>query len=231
MDSDLSQQWDKSSERIPADKEPSAYAAFVAQKIPEHARIVDLCGGKGEDASYFLQHGHRVHIIDISPKALEAAVQRAERIGLAAQLTVTAADIYAGVLSVENDVAEVVYSRLGFHYGMPDQTAAALKEVERILTSEGKAYIVVKSSEDTEEMGYLKESAEEVAPNVFRDGVGLKSRFSREQWGSILREAGIHDYELTTYTEDLSGKNDVTKSGNLQQLLTQITFSKQIPQA
>ena len=226
MDAELIKHWDASSERIPDTKEHSGYARSVETEFPRGSRIIDIGGGKGEDASYLITQGHAVHIVDISPKALAAARNRVERLGVAEGLQTTAVNIYEQDLPLEDSSADVVYSRLALHYGTPEQTTKALQEIWRILRPEGQAFIVVKSPSDEQEMAYLKSTAHEVAPHVFQDGVGVKSRFTKDQWQEILSNAGIQHFDFSTYTEDLSNKNDTTRSGNLSQDFTQIRFKK-----
>lgn len=226
MDSELSRRWDKSHERIPKDKRPSKYAEEVQSVIPDHAHVVDVGGGAGADTWLFLQHGHPVTLVDISAKALETAKERAAQSGLEVSLATFQADFNQDLLPLADDSADVIYSRLALHYFLPDRTAAIYRDLLRVLKDGGQAFITVKSPDDADEMAYLRTTTQEVQPNVFSENGDIKSRYTVDQLKEILDKAGIQNYQIGQYKEDLSGNNDVTKSGNLQQLLTQITFVK-----
>jgi SAM-dependent methyltransferase len=53
------------------------------------ARIVDVGCGTGEDAVFLASLGVRVHAIDVSPAMVERTREKAERAGLAGQVTVS----------------------------------------------------------------------------------------------------------------------------------------------
>lgn len=228
MSDELREHWDKSVENIPKDKQASGYAITVESHIPRNAVIADIGGGGGADADFFISQGHTVHLLDISPRALAIARERIEPSGNIDRLQTTVYEINQDRLPLADASVDVAYSRLAHHYSTKEQLAHASAEVERILRPNGAAYIVIKSPDDEKEMAYLRSTAEELEMNVFRDGAGIKSRFNKKQLEEILTSAGISGYTIDTYTEDMSNKGDVTKSGNLQQLLTQIRFTKSL---
>jgi len=46
------------------------------------------------------------------------------------------------------------------------------------------------------------------------------------QLQEILQKAGIKDFSITEYIEDLAGKRDTTQSGNLRFVLYEIRFKR-----
>ncbi len=95
-------------------------------------------------------------------------------------------------------------------------TINILREIYGILNKGGKAFITVKSPRDRAEMKYLEETSERVGENVYKTGIQIKSRFTIEQWNTILQEAGIRRFTV----------KGPTKSGNVCFLLNEIRFSK-----
>ncbi len=51
--------------------EPSAFAAWALQRLPTHARLVDLGAGNGRDAFWFAEQGLRVTALDFAGSALK----------------------------------------------------------------------------------------------------------------------------------------------------------------
>jgi hypothetical protein len=101
-----------------------------------------------------------------------------------------------------------------------------MKQIYSKLKVGGTAFLTLKSPEDKQEMEFLKQSAKEIEAGVFNDEGQIKSRFTVDQLKEILKESGIESSEVTSYVEDLSGRTDVTKSGNVQLLLNEIRFTK-----
>ncbi len=115
---------------------------------------------------------------------------------------------------------------MALHYFDFETTISIFKEIFNILNNEGKTFITVKSPKDKPEMKYLKKTSKKIGENVYKTGIQIKSRFTREQWEAILQKAGIEKYTVTEYKEDLSGRGDTTKSGNTKYLLNEIRFNK-----
>ena len=64
------------------DNFPSSYAKEKEKLFPRSSLIIELGGGTGEDAIYFLKQGHSVVILDISEFALRVAEEKAKRLSL-----------------------------------------------------------------------------------------------------------------------------------------------------
>lgn len=219
--------WNKSHLTIPKNKSNSSYAEAVETEISRDSIICDVGAGTGADTLYFLEHGHSVIALDISDTALSLIQENAKEKHLESQLTIKQVDLSERSLPLDDNSVDCIYSRLALHYFLLDNTAKIFKEMYRALKNGGKAFITVKSLEDTDEMQYLRSTATEKEPGVFVDPDGtLKSRFTNEQWRTILKKAGISNYHVGTYLEDLTGRTDKTKSGNEKLLLTEIKFTK-----
>jgi ubiquinone/menaquinone biosynthesis C-methylase UbiE len=61
----------------------SLAADWLAERLPAGAPVLDLCCGGGEAAIALAQRGLTVSGLDVAPRALEQARQRAQRLGLA----------------------------------------------------------------------------------------------------------------------------------------------------
>lgn len=224
MTNELAKKWDTEHTRIPKDKTQSPYAEQREAEFPRNSLLADLGSGTGADAIYFLQHGHKVIAIDISSFALEQAAQKATDLGL--DLDTREAVIGTDPIPLDDDSVDGVYSRLALHYFDRQTTIEVMKQIYSKLKVGGTAFLTLKSPEDKQEMEFLKQSAKEIEAGVFNDEGQIKSRFTVDQLKEILKESGIESSEVTSYVEDLSGRTDLTKSGNVQLLLNEIRFTK-----
>lgn len=222
--SKLTEKWNKSHAEIPSNKSVSSYAIQREKEFPRGSTVCDLGGGTGVDALYFLDHGHNVQLIDISDFALAKARDKAQEKGLDLETHMVTLGHEAIPLGAES--MDIVYSRLALHYFDRRVTTEILKEVFRILKKGGKAFIVIKSPDDVQEMEFLRRTAVEKEEGVFEDGGEVKSRFTKEQLEDMLTTAGITDFMVDAFVENLDGRVDKVKSGNNQLLLNEIQFSK-----
>lgn len=221
---DQIERWNKGHRGIPKDKSVSNYAIEKERLFPSNARVLDLGGGTGADSIYFLQHNHVVTLVDISDFALTAAKEKAAELGH--PLTTLRITLGEEPLTLVDNSAEVIFSRLALHYFDRNTTVSIFKDMNRILVQNGNAYITIKSPDDKKEMDFLKETAEEIEEGVFIDDGETKSRFTDAQWEDILKAAGITKFTVRPYKEDMTGKIDKVKSGNLQMTFTEILLSK-----
>jgi ubiquinone/menaquinone biosynthesis C-methylase UbiE len=79
--------WDSINKRTfhPSHKE-SHYAEEKEKLFPKGSLIVEIGGGAGEDAVYFLRQGHSVIFLDISPEALKIAQERVKSENLSSKI-------------------------------------------------------------------------------------------------------------------------------------------------
>ncbi len=220
----LIDKWNKSHLGIPKDKSVSAYALEKEAEFPRNSTVLDLGGGTGVDAVYFAEKGHNVTLADISPLALEVAKEKAKNKDV--NIKTEQVNIGKDPLPFEDSTFDIVYSRLVLHYFDKSTTSAIFSEINRILKKSGIAYITIKSPDDEKEMEYLKSNASEIEENVFLEEGDIKSRYSIEQLENILKEAGIENFEVIEYEEDLHGRVDKVKSGNKVLLLNEISWKK-----
>lgn len=108
--------WNKSSEKIPQDKDESPYAVDKEVLFPRHAIVCDLGGGMGADAIYFIQKGHRVTLLDISDSAIGRAKKVAIEDSFSDELQTCQVDLSEGEIPQADGEFDVVFSRLMLHY-------------------------------------------------------------------------------------------------------------------
>ena len=226
MNTKLVKRWDESNAKLSIDKQESAYAIAVELDFPRNAKILDLGGGTGADMIYFLQKGHSGTLVDISELALQRAQESATKLNLENNLTTEQIDLIESNLPFADNSFDIVYSRLTLHYLLPERAIDIFREIKRILKENGKAFITIKSQNDKKEMEFLRQNSQEVAPNVFVKDDEVKSIYSPEQVDEMLKKAGVNNFKIDQYTEDMSGKNDLVASGNMKLVLTQIKFTK-----
>lgn len=68
--------------RLAPPTEPSDFARWAAERMPEDAYVVDLGCGTGGDAVWFGQRGHRVLAVDFVPAAVRVAAETADAAGV-----------------------------------------------------------------------------------------------------------------------------------------------------
>jgi len=226
MNTKLVKRWDESNAKLSIDKQESAYAIAVELDFPRNAKILDLGGGRVVNMIYFLQKGHSGTLVDISELALQRAQESATKLNLENNLTTEQIDLIESNLPFADNSFDIVYSRLTLHYLLPERAIDIFREIKRILKENGKAFITIKSQNDKKEMEFLRQNSQEVAPNVFVKDDEVKSIYSPEQVDEMLKKAGVNNFKIDQYTEDMSGKNDLVASGNMKLVLTQIKFTK-----
>lgn len=185
----------------------SKYAEEKEVLFPRNSLIVDLGAGVGADALYFARKGHKVILLDISPYALEKAKERAAREGLQENIITQQTDFGLEELPVKSNSVDIVYSRISLHYFESSHTIKLFQDIFRILKEGGTAYLTFKSPKDQVEMEYLRKRASEFEENVFIENGQLRSRFTVKQLNSMLEKAGIADFSVNEYVEDLLDKN------------------------
>lgn len=181
----------------------SKYAEDKEKLFPRSSVIVDLGGGTGADALYFLKKGHSVVLLDISEFALRVSQEKAKKQDMIERLVVRQVDFGLHDLPVKDDSVDVVYSRIGLNYFPEDRTVKIFGDIYRILKPEGKAYLAFKSPDDVNEMEYLQKTAVEYEPGVYIQNGQLRSRFTKEQLEQLFRQAKIANFSVSPYSEKL----------------------------
>lgn len=198
----------------------SKYAEEKEKLFPRNSLIVDLGGGAGFDAVYFLQHGHSVVLFDISDVALSLATQKASEVGLGKRLVTRQIDFGIHDFPVKEDSVDVVYSRIALHYFESTHTIRIFKNIYKILKKGGKAYLTFKSPKDITEMQRLHETAAVFEPNVFIENGLIRSRFTIAQLEKMLKKAEVVNFEVKEFKEEI-GSSDTQAL-----LLNEVIFTK-----
>ena len=201
----------------------SKYAEEKEKLFPRGSMVVDLGGGTGADAMYFLQSGHSVVVVDISEFALKVAQEKANKLNLSERLVVKQTDFGLHPLPLKDASIDAAYSRISLNYFPADQTIVIFKDVYRILKPGASAYLTLKSPDDKAEMEYFRENAVEYEPNVYIENGQLRSRFTAEQLKNILHEAGIANFQVNLYREPLAPKEG---RHHPELLVNEVVFTK-----
>lgn len=218
--------WEEKSKGINYNRLQSHFAEYVDSNIVKNSIILDLAGGAGFDTIYFLKKDHQVILCDIANNNLGKAQERIKNNKLNNNCQFLQLDLSVGKIPLGNKSVNVVYSRLGLHYFNKDITTKLLKEIYRILKEDGQAFIVVKSPQDKDEYNYLKSKAKIIDKSIFNHNGIIKSRYTESEWEELLKKAGINNYKLSFFNEDLSDRNDVVNSQNKKFILQKIYFKK-----
>lgn len=206
VDPNDAKKWDAIHEKT--EKEGLRYSKYAEEKeklFPRGSIICELGGGTGADAIYFLRNGHSVILLDISEFALKVAKKLAEQNKVADKLKVVQADFGIHQLPVADSSIDVVYSRISLNYFGNKQTVILFGDIFRLIKSGGNAYISFKSPDDVKEIEFLEKTTTLYEPQVYIDGSQLRSRFSKDKLEEMLKEAGVTNFSVTPYQEDLGG--------------------------
>ncbi len=84
---------------------PSAYARWVADRLPAGGPVLDLGAGRGDDALWFAARGHRVEAVDYDATAVSGAARVAGERGLDARFRVLNLADLRRVLALGAEVA------------------------------------------------------------------------------------------------------------------------------
>jgi ubiquinone/menaquinone biosynthesis C-methylase UbiE len=201
----------------------SHWAEEKEKLFPRNSLVVDVGGGTGEDAVYFLSKGHSVVLLDISPFALKKAEEKVAAANMQAKFAAKQSDYGLHQIPVKDNSVSVVYSRIALNYFDKDHTQRLFQDIYRILKPGGSAYLSFKSPEDKEELEYLEKTTVLFEPNVFIENNMLRSRFTVEQLNNMLTSVGIKNFKVTPFKEEIGTR----RQGHQQTLyLNEITFSK-----
>ncbi len=223
---DPQKHWNESHLRHPKDREPSDYAKDRGKYFPRGSTICDLGGGDGIDSLYFISKGHKVYLFDISNLALERAKERVREKGYENRLFTESLDLTKDRLPTEDNFFDVLFARLSLHYFYQDRMVEIFKDIYRVLKEDGTAYIAVKSPDDKTEMKWLEDNNKKLGEGIYSENGLVKTRFTKEKYTSILKEAGITNFEMNDYTENFGGQRIFVKSKAKKLLYIEVIIRK-----
>ena len=183
----------------------SKFAEDVEKNFPRSSIVLDIGGGTGSDALYFLRKGHKVVLLDISAFALKLAQSRAKEENFGDKLVLKKIDFGFEDMPIKPNSVDIVYSRISLNYFGAKHTTKIFRDILTLLKNGGKAFLSFKSPDDESEMEYLRNIASVYEENVFIENGQLRSRFTKEQIEVMLKNAGIQSYVVNPYKEDLTG--------------------------
>jgi len=209
---DDAKRWDLIHQQSEDDTTHSHYAEEKEKLFPRGSLVVDLGGGGGQDALYFLKSGHSVVVLDISEHALSRCRELAKANGFDKQLVTQQVDFGLHQLPIKPESVDAAYSRISLNYFGKNHTTKLFTDIFNMLKPGGTAYLTFKSPADVEEMEYLKKATSVYEPNVFIDNDQLRSRFSVEQLTEMLKTTGINNYQVNPLEEELAARKEGHKT-------------------
>ena len=141
----------------------------VLEKAKE-SNIIDLGCGNGGDTLYLREKGYKVIACDYSEEALKTVNM------FLPEVKTIQMDI-SKILPFENESAEVIIADLSLHYFNEETTKNILKEIKRVLKSNGYLIGRVNSIND---LNYGAGNGDEVEKNFYLTKDGYKRFFDRE---------------------------------------------------
>ncbi len=139
------EKWDEVYRRIPyefipweAGKPPRDLVWLVENEIVKKGRVLDICCGAGTNSVYLANEGFQVVGIDVSTKAIDYAVARAEKANVKCDFIV-ACSFY---LPFHHNVFGFVFDRGCFHHVPRKKRSLFVKEVHRVLKDHGNYHLI-----------------------------------------------------------------------------------------
>lgn len=119
-------------------------AGLVEEGKIEPGAVLDICCGTGTNALYLAQQGYAVSGIDISPTAVGMAREKCQNAGVRCQLEVGDATR----LPYPDGSFTLVFDRGCFHHIPPQERAAFIGGIHRVLQPSGKYQLICFSAKD-----------------------------------------------------------------------------------
>ncbi len=122
-------------------REPSELAKKVV-KMTGGGKLLELGGGTGTDALFFLRAGFEVHVVELTETGSAYLRKKAP------EAVVYTGDMRKILPKLPSSEFAVVYSNLALHYFTSRDTAEIFKNIHRVLTPGGILAFSVKSTSD-----------------------------------------------------------------------------------
>ena len=157
---------------------------YILDKSKEQS-IIDLGCGAGGDSLYLMERGYKVIACDDSEEAL-CIINKYLPIVEAMKIDISK------TLPFEDESIEVIIADLSLHYFNDDTTKIIVKEIKRVLKSNGYLIARVNSVND---INYGAGSGEEIEKNFYLTQSGHKRFFDREDIEYYFGEYEINHCE------------------------------------
>ncbi|OOM05840.1 class I SAM-dependent methyltransferase [Clostridium saccharobutylicum] len=143
--------------------------------------IIDLGCGCGGDTLYLIERGYNVIACDCSEEALNIINK------FLPEVKTIQMDI-SKTLSFEDESVEVIIADLSLHYFNDETTKNIIREIKRVLKSDGRLIGRVNSIND---LNYGAGSGQEIEKNFYLTEEGYKRFFNEEDIRCYFKEFAI----------------------------------------
>lgn len=161
-------------------------------------------GGSAEIKMAHLPGERQITATTLDPEGAEYAKQCVQRVGLGNQIAIKIEDV-AQPLPYSDGNFDYIYARLILHYLPKDALKLALAELYRVLRTEGRIFVVVRSADCPEACGSGAQFDPATCLTTYSSSGLSYSRYFHTQ-GSIqhhLSQAGFTIKNITSYQEQL----------------------------
>lgn len=132
--------------------EPSAPALAACEGFEQAGarRLLELGGGQGRDSLLFAEHGFEVTVLDYAPSAVEAIVEKIDKAGLAARVSVGEHDVRRP-LPFPDGSFDGCYSHMLFCMALSEDELRRLSaEIRRVLQPGGLCVYTARTVQDAD---------------------------------------------------------------------------------
>lgn len=176
---------------------------FLSHKDKKIYSVGISTGGLAEIKMAKAQSARHVIATTIDPKGAEHAKHRIKELGFSDQIDIKIEDV-SQQLPYPNDHFDYIYARLILHYLTKDALASALAELHRVLRTNGRIFVVVRSTDCPEARNAAKFDAV-TCLTTYSSGKESYSRYfhTQESISHYLSQAGFTIEHMAAYQEHL----------------------------
>lgn len=188
----------------------TAFAEEVNIAITPKSRILELGCGEGNDSIYFAQEGHSIISTDFSDVVITQNKQRYNHPLLRFEVQ----DI-SEKLPFDDNSFDVVYARLSLHYFNDVTTRDIIKEIYRVLKTDGCIQFMCKSTDDP-----IYGEGDEIETDMFELDGHVRHFFSPEYAKDLLESSGFSNIKITAGKEKLYDRMSAFVKGSASKVNT-----------